>query len=64
MLLSALQQPQRRSVERRQTAADLFFQPGPATDRALALLYRLIDLPMPDAAPAATESGRQFATVG
>jgi glycosyltransferase involved in cell wall biosynthesis len=64
MLLSALQQPQRRSVERRQTAADLFFQPGTATDRALALLYRLIDLPMPDAAPAATESGRQFATVG
>jgi glycosyltransferase involved in cell wall biosynthesis len=64
LVLAALKQPERRSFERRGTAADLFFQPGTATDRALAVLYRLIDLPMPDAAGAATEPGRQLATVG
>lgn len=63
-VLAALRQPQRLSGERRRTAADLFFEPGTATNRALALIYRLIDLPMPDAAVAAAESGRQFATVG
>ena len=64
LVLAALRQPERLSPERRRTAADLFFKPGTATDRALALVYRLIDLPMPDRSVAAADSGRQFATVG
>ena len=63
-VLAALQQPQRLSAERRRTAAALFFEPGTATDRALALLYRLIDLPLPAATVAAAESSRQLATAG
>ena len=63
-VLAALQQPQRLSAERRRTAADLFFDPGNATDRALALIYRLIDLPIPAATVAAAESSRQLATAG
>jgi glycosyltransferase involved in cell wall biosynthesis len=63
-VLAALQEPQRLSAERQRTAADLFFEPGNATDRALALVYRLIGLPMPEATVAAIESGRQLATAG
>jgi CDP-glycerol glycerophosphotransferase (TagB/SpsB family) len=64
MVLAALKQPQRLSGDRQRAAADLFFQPGTATDRALALIYRLIGLPMPDAAVVAAEASRQFATAG
>jgi glycosyltransferase involved in cell wall biosynthesis len=63
-VLAALQQPQRLSAERQRTAAALFFKPGNATDRALALVYRLIGLPTPEATVAAVDSGRQLATAG
>jgi len=63
-VLAALQQPQRLSAERQRTAAALFFEPGTATDRALAEIYRLIDLPMPAATVAAAASSRQLATAG
>lgn len=63
-VLAALRQPQRLSVARTRTAADLFFEPGTATDRALAEIYRLIDLPMPAATVAAATSSRQLATAG
>jgi CDP-glycerol glycerophosphotransferase (TagB/SpsB family) len=64
LVLAALRRPQRLSGERRRTAADLFFEPGTATDRALAQIYRLIGLPIPDAAVGAADAGRQFAAVG
>jgi GT2 family glycosyltransferase len=63
-ILEALQRPDRLSAERRHTAADLFHEPGTATDRALALIYRLIGLPAPAALPAAVASGRRLAAVG
>ena len=63
-VLAALRQPQRLSAERRQTAAELFFEPGRATDRALSLVYRLIGLPMPEATVAPVQSDRQLATAG
>jgi glycosyltransferase involved in cell wall biosynthesis len=63
-VVNARRHPRRRSAERQRTAADLFYQPGTATDRAVALLYRLLGLPAPDAASAPVESSRQYATVG
>ena len=63
-VLAALRQPQRLSAERRRIASDLFFKPGTATERALALIYQLIGLPMPDATVVTAESGRQLATAG
>ena len=42
-VLAALQQPQRLSAERRRAPRTLFFDPGNATDRALALIYQLIE---------------------
>ena len=46
-LLRSLSTPQRLSVQRRRTAADLFHEPGTATQRALGLVYRMIELPTP-----------------
>jgi CDP-glycerol glycerophosphotransferase (TagB/SpsB family) len=63
-ILDALQRPDRLSAERRRTAGDLFYEPGTATDRALALIYRLIELPAMAAISAAAEPGRELATVG
>jgi hypothetical protein len=63
-ILYALQRPDRLSAERRRTAGDLFYEPGTATDRALALIYRLIELPAMAAISAAAEPGRELATVG
>lgn len=50
-VVAALQDPLRLSTARRRTAADLFYQPGTATDRALDLIYRLAGLPGRTAAP-------------
>ena len=41
-LVAALARPGRLSPQRRQTAEDLFYRPGTATDRAVQLIYRLI----------------------
>ena len=43
-VVEVLRDPKRHSIERRRTAADLFYRPGTATDRAVALLYRLVGL--------------------
>jgi hypothetical protein len=48
---SALRLPARRSAARRSAAAQLFYEPGTATDRAVALVYRLIDLAPADERP-------------
>ena len=63
-VVAALQQPQRLSRERRRTADDLFYRPGTATDRAVALIYRLIELPALVETPAAVESTHALAATG
>jgi hypothetical protein len=50
-VVGALRDPQRFSPERRRTAADLFYRPGTATDRAVALVYDLVGLPGQTASP-------------
>ncbi len=52
-----LADPQRRSAERRNVAADLFYKPGTATDRCVEYLYEAIELP-PQAVPAAARAPR------
>jgi CDP-glycerol glycerophosphotransferase (TagB/SpsB family) len=59
-VMAALAQPHRFSRERRRTAADLFYHPGTATDRAVHLIYRLIDLPALEA-PAPVKSSHALA---
>jgi hypothetical protein len=61
-VVAALQQPARLSPERRRTAADLFYKPGTATDRAIARIYRLIGLPAQ--AATAGEPDRRLAQAG
>ena len=61
-VVAALQHPRRLSVERQETAADLFYKPGTATDRAVALIYRLVGLPAQTVVP--VEAGRSFAKAG
>ena len=52
--------PGRLAPERRRLAEDMFYRPGTATDRAVALVYRLLGL----AAPASAERAvRDLATV-
>ena len=60
-VVRALRDPRRLSVERRQTAGSLFFKPGTATDRALDLIYGLIDLPRRNAAAHVRGSERHLA---
>jgi glycosyltransferase involved in cell wall biosynthesis len=63
-LVNALRNPGRLSAERRRIAADLFYRPGTATDRAVALIYRMIDLPAFADGPAAVEPARTLSAVG
>lgn len=49
-LEDALAHPERQSDIRRQAAADIFYKPGTATERAVAKIYELLEL-----APARTE---------
>jgi hypothetical protein len=44
---ASLAQPERHAAVRRSTAAALFYRPGTATDRAVALIYELLSLPTP-----------------
>ena len=46
---SALSDPSRQHETRRQAAQDLFFNPGRATERAVAEVYRLLELDPPPA---------------
>jgi hypothetical protein len=46
-VVGSLAQPQRHAAARRSTAAALFYRPGTATDRAVALIYGLLNLPAP-----------------
>jgi glycosyltransferase involved in cell wall biosynthesis len=55
----ALAWPERLSPARRRTAEDLFYRPGTATDRAVALIYQLLNLPA--FADAAEPVGRERA---
>ena len=43
--------PGRFSARRRQIAAQLFYRPGGASERAVQCVYALLDLPAPDAGP-------------
>jgi CDP-glycerol glycerophosphotransferase (TagB/SpsB family) len=60
----ALQTPVALSLERRRTAAELFFKPGTATDRALNLIYDLVGLPRREAAASTATSPPAFAAAG
>jgi glycosyltransferase involved in cell wall biosynthesis len=61
---AALLAPDRLSAARRETARSLFYRPGTATDRAVSLIYQLMELPaLANAAPP-LESGHTLATVG
>ena len=44
--LDHIDHPNRRADARRRVAADMFYGPGTATDRALAMAYDLLDLPL------------------
>ena len=46
-VVRSLREPGVLSAARQRTAADLFYRPGTATDRAVALLYELIGLAAP-----------------
>ena len=60
-VLQALRQPDQLAKARAQIAANLFYQPGTATDRAIAHLYRVLDLPL--AASQATQPAGDRARV-
>lgn len=45
-VMRALRNPRELSNSRAQIAASLFYKPGTATERALAHLYRILDLPI------------------
>ncbi len=45
--LDEMQHPERLAEARRAIARDMFYEPGTATERALAMLYQLLDLRSP-----------------
>lgn len=57
--LDELGHPGRRADARRRLVRDLFHEPGTATDRALRVVYELLDLPMPHVRPLASLPGVQ-----
>ena len=63
-VISALRQPELRSEQRRVAAAELFYKPGTATDRAVALVYRILELPALAETSAPLEPSRSFAPGG
>ena len=62
-VIAALHDRARLSAERRLNAEQLFYRPGTATDRAVALIYRLIALPELVRAPAETRSASALTAV-
>lgn len=63
-VLDALQHPATRSAARRKVAEELFYRPGTATDRAVALIYALIDLPASADVAAEVESNPAVVALG
>jgi CDP-glycerol glycerophosphotransferase (TagB/SpsB family) len=63
-VVAALRRPERLSPQRRRTADDLFYRPGTATDRAVQLIYRLIELPALVDAPSSLQSNHALAAAG
>jgi hypothetical protein len=43
--LDEIQHPERQREARCSVARDMFYEPGTATDRALDMVYELLDLP-------------------
>lgn len=56
-LEDALTHPERMSAIRREAAADILYKPGTATDRAVAKIYELLELPAPEPATAKATAG-------
>ncbi len=63
-ILESLQSPHQRSTERQRTASELFYKPGTATDRALAIVYRLLELSIPSPVRPAQEAAQYLAAAG
>jgi hypothetical protein len=61
-VVAALHRPGELSPERRQVAQDLFYRPGTATDRAVDLIYCMLELPAPEQA-AVMNTDRAFAAM-
>ena len=51
--IDELRDPGRRADARARIVRDLFYEPGTATDRALRVVYELLDLPLPHLRPLA-----------
>ena len=49
--IDELEHPGRSADARRRIARDFFYEPGTATERALHIVYELLDLPMPHVRP-------------
>jgi len=62
-VVAALQSPQERSAARRSVAAELFHEPGGATDRAIKELYALLELDAPLSAEPRVLVTKRAATV-
>jgi CDP-glycerol glycerophosphotransferase (TagB/SpsB family) len=61
-VVRAIRHPRQLTTERSQIALELFHRPGTATDRALAHLYRVLELPL--ASTELTQSRASQAAVG
>jgi hypothetical protein len=64
LVLAELAAPGALSAARRRVGAELFYRPGTATDRALALIYALLELPALADAAAGVHTKRVVATAG
>jgi hypothetical protein len=63
-VLRSFDRPDELAKERAQIAVNLFYRPGTATDRALADLYRALDLPMVSFQPTERTENRAPMVVG
>jgi len=63
-IVRALHSPDRLSAERQRTARELFYRAGTATERAVALLYQILELEAPAELPASVETNRPLAATG
>jgi glycosyltransferase involved in cell wall biosynthesis len=63
-VLEALRDPAALSAQRQAVSAELFYRPGTATDRAVALLYHLVNLPELADQRAVADTGAVMAAIG
>jgi len=63
-VVRGLRSPGKLSEARRKTARELFYRPGTATDRAVTLLYQMLDLAEPAALPMTVEADGTLAATG